>query len=375
MVEHRQTGFGKKSLTLGVAALAGLLAIYGCSTLKTPAPDYSASPQFNGEKFFNVDPEKKLRTAPTSQIWQRFLFGEKVDTVPANGTFEVPELDLNVWAKLDHQSVHWARLGHSSILLKLHGKNWLLDPVFSERTSPVQWVGPKRFHKVPLVVEQMPEIEGIILSHDHYDHLDYHTIMALKNKVKTYVTPLGVGQHLINWGIDPTKVHQLDWWQERKLDHLQLIAAPAQHFSGRGLNDRDHTLWASWVILSEAANGATSRIYFSGDGGYGTHFKEIGKRFGPFDYTFMETGAYDQMWPGVHMMPEETAQAHLEVGGEILVPVHNGTFDLAFHPWKEPFERISQIAEAQGIAVAAPEMGVVVSQGLPPINSHWWRDK
>ncbi|MGH8083429.1 MAG: MBL fold metallo-hydrolase, partial [Lysobacter sp.] len=214
----------------------------------------------------------------------------------------------------------------------------------------------------------------VILSHDHFDHLDLDTIRQLANTAETFLAPLGVGDRLIGWGVDPAKVHQFDWWQGIAIDGVQFIATPAQHFSGRSLFDSDKTLWASWTIIDEPLAGSPLRLFFSGDTGYFDGFKEIGRRFGPFDVTMLETGAYNENWPHVHMQPEQTVQAHLDLRGRWLLPIHNGTFDLAMHPWTEPFERVSTLTAEQGIALTTPRMGERVDLHAPQAMTPWWRE-
>ncbi|RYY92064.1 MAG: MBL fold metallo-hydrolase, partial [Comamonadaceae bacterium] len=277
------------------------------------------------------------------------------------------KLDRAAMAALDPAANHLVRLGHSSHLLKLRGKWWLIDPVFGERVSPLSWVGPKRFHAPPMTLEDLPQIEGLVLSHDHYDHLDVPTIEALKNRVQRYFVPLGVGQRLRDWGVPPDRIEEMDWWDERKWGDVVVTAAPAQHFSGRTLWDRNRTLWASWSLRS-----GTERIFYSGDTGYFPGFTEIGKRLGPFDIALMENGAYDTYWPAVHMSPEETVQAFQELGARTLWLVHNSTFDLAFHTWRDPLERAAALAQQRGIALATPEIGEVFTLGKPRENRRWW---
>jgi L-ascorbate metabolism protein UlaG (beta-lactamase superfamily) len=191
--------------------------------------------------------------------------------------------------------------------------------------------------------------------------------MKLAGKTEHFITPLGVGDRLIDWGIGAAKVQQLDWWESTTVRGVKLVATPAQHFSGRGLNDRNKTLWASWVIEHQDL-----RVFFSGDTGYFDGFKAIGEKYGPFDLTMIETGAYDQQWPDVHMQPEQTMQAHLDLRGRALMPVHNGTFDLGLHAWHEPFDRILALAQHNGVLLATPQMGEMVSMKQPTAGKAWW---
>jgi L-ascorbate metabolism protein UlaG (beta-lactamase superfamily) len=261
------------------------------------------------------------------------------------------------------------RLGHSTMLLKLRGQFWLTDPVFAERASPFRRLGPKRFHAPPIALADLPPLRGVILSHDHYDHLDRETVLALARTTSVFLTPLGVGDRLIEWGIDSSKVRQFDWWQGMEIDGVAFTATPAQHFSGRSLFDGNSTLWASWVIVD-----GDLRVFFSGDTGYFDGFRTIGERFGPFDVTLLETGAYDAQWPYVHMQPDETVQAHVDLRGRWLAPVHNGTFDLAMHRWQEPFERVTGLTTERGIPLATPRMGERLDLGAPHHGERWWRE-
>jgi L-ascorbate metabolism protein UlaG (beta-lactamase superfamily) len=329
------------------------------------AIDTTPSPQRRGGKFHNVAPRRAPGFRKTLGIAWRVLT-QKPDTTVPRAPIPVQALDAAMLAAAPDASLF--RLGHSTLLLKLAGEFWLTDPVFSERASPVQWAGPKRFHAPPISIAGLPPIKGVILSHDHYDHLDRAAVLELAPKVEMFITPLGVGDRLVEWGIPAAKVRQLDWWQQTSLAGVRLVATPAQHFSGRGLSDGDTTLWASWVILA-----GDLRVFFSGDTGYHADFKTIGERFGPFDVTFMETGAYDAQWPDIHMQPEETLQAHMDLRGRWLMPLHNGTFDLAMHAWHEPFDRILALAQARGVALATPGMGERLSLAQPQAGERWWK--
>ena len=337
------------------------LSFSACSV----TPQHSGSPQMEEGRFRNEVQASAPGWRKALAISWSLLFDKPADSVPAA---PVPVVALSAAQLQAAPDGSLYRLGHSTLLIKLQGGFWLTDPVFSERASPLQWLGPKRFHAPPIALQDLPPIEGVILSHDHYDHLDHAAILALAPKVRHFITPLGVGDRLIAWGVDAAKVQQRDWWQSVEIGGVQLIATPAQHFSGRSLRDRNRTLWASWVILS-----GDLRLFFSGDTGYHAGFRSIGERYGPFDVTLVETGAYDPHWPDVHMQPEETLQAHLDLRGRHLLPIHNGTFDLALHAWDDPFERIVQLAEARGVATLTPVMGEAVQLAQPQATSRWWR--
>src|ERR1700761_128715 len=332
---------------------------------QVPSTESIPSPQRRGGKCRNVAPRERPGLGKTFGIAWRVLTQKPRTAVPS-APIPVRPLDAATLAAAPDASLF--RLGHSTLLLKLAGEFWLTDPVFSERASPVQWAGPKRFHAPPISIADLPVIKGVILSHDHYDHLDHAAVMQLAPKVEMFITPLGVGDRLIAWGIPAAKVRQLDWWQQTALAGVRFVATPAQHFSGRTLSDGNSTLWASWVILA-----GDLRLYFSGDTGYHADFRTIGERFGPFDVTFMETGAYDAQWPDVHMQPEQTLQAHLDLRGHWLMPLHNGTFDLAMHAWHEPFDRILALAQACAVPLATPAMGERLSLAQPQAGERWWQ--
>ena len=326
----------------------------------------SDSPQHDGVRFRNVKPRPAEGFGKMLKISWNVLFNKPRGTVPAG---EVP-VDALTQSQLDaapDRSLY--RLGHSTLLFKLRGQFWLTDPVFGERASPFRNMGPKRFHAPPIALDALPPLRAVILSHDHYDHLDRDTVLALAEKTGVFLTTLGVGDRLIEWGIPADKVKQFDWWSGIEIDGVTLTAAPSQHFSGRSLFDNNRTLWASWVI-----DDGDLRVFFSGDTGYFDGFRTIGERLGPFDVTFIETGAYDAQWPYVHMQPDETVQAHIDLKGRWLVPIHNGTFDLAMHRWQEPFERVTGLALARGVSLSTPRMGERLDLAAPHRGERWWRD-
>ncbi|MDG3088515.1 MBL fold metallo-hydrolase [Vibrio hannami] len=317
-------------------------------------------------KFVNTE----IRYEPSmGNMWDiaKQYFVVKREAAQPNGEIPVYKLSKEVLESHSEDAIY--RLGHSTILMRLGGEYVMTDPVFSDRASPVQWAGPKRFHQPPISIDELPDIKVVVISHDHYDHLDKAAIKKLANKVEHFVTPLKVGDYLIEWGVDSDKVTQLDWWQEKQIDDLKLVATPAQHFSGRGLFNRDETLWASWVIQNENTN-----LFFSGDGGYFEGFKEIGERFGPFDLTMVESGAYNELWADIHMLPEQSVQAHIDLKGKAMLPIHNGTFDLSMHEWYDPFEVISEIALERNVHLVTPKFGELVSIKEPQASYAWWRD-
>lgn len=316
-------------------------------------------------QFQNLAPVHGLSFADGLKGMWHFLMDKSAESVP---DIAIPLQVLTRDELLVAADNTLWRLGHSTVLIKLAGKFWITDPVFTERASPFSFAGPQRFHPSPIALDQLPPLEAVILSHDHYDHLDKATVLALATHSRWFLTPLGVGDRLQAWGIPAAKIRQLDWWQSTQLDAVTFTATPAQHFSGRSLSDRNRTLWASWVIAAPQA-----KLFFSGDSGYFDGFKAIGERFGPFDLTLIENGAYDQAWAGVHMQPEQSLQAHRDLRGKWLVPIHNGSFDLALHAWREPLERISALAKAQHVNISTPRFGERLSIRAPHPLSAWWR--
>lgn len=316
--------------------------------------------------FFNpVQIEQDFSIGRFFTIANRFLFEKHANTEPF-GLIPIEPIELSTLQAQQDDVVY--RLGHSTILMKLSGKYILTDPMFSERASPVQWAGPERFHPVPMDLATIPDIFAVVISHDHYDHLDEDSIKLLAAKTQHFFVPLGLKTYLLDWGVGPEKIHEMDWWQALQLEGYTFTSTPSQHFSGRGLFNRNGTLWSSWVIQSPK-----QRIFFSGDSGYFDGFKTIGDQFGPFDLTILENGAYNPDWPQVHMFPAETIQAHLDLKGKAMLPVHNGTFKLAFHPWKDPLDKVASLGEAQGLMVYTPKMGEAILVDAPSLFEKWWQ--
>ena len=259
--------------------------------------------------------------------------------------------------------------GHASVLIDVEGKRILADPMWSERASPVSFTGPKRLHKPPVTLEQMQNIDAIIISHDHYDHLDMPTILQLALQTSAvFLLPIGVGAHLRKWGIAEERIVELDWDQAYQLGDVRVVCTEAQHFSGRSLK-RDTTLWSSWVIA-----GVHHKVFFGGDTGYTKAFKKLGKTYGPFDVSLLPVGAYDRNWAQIHLNPEEAVQAHKDITGGLFVPIHWATFNLAFHPWSEPIERLLRAADQANITVSIPRPGQTIMANEQTKQDTWWRE-
>jgi L-ascorbate metabolism protein UlaG (beta-lactamase superfamily) len=259
----------------------------------------------------------------------------------------------------------FAWLGHSTLIMKTNSVVMMTDPVF-HRASPVPVIGNPFPVQHPISINDLPAVDAVIISHDHYDHLDHQAIRILSKRVDHFFVPLGVRAHLERWGVDSENITELDWYESKVYRGVRLTLAPARHFSGRGLWDRDSTLWGSWIISSNSLN-----VYFSGDSGYSDTFKTIGQRYGPFDIAFLENGAYNLDWAQIHLMPEETVQASIDLNARLLFPIHWSKFDLALHPWDEPAIRLTQEAKVRNVTVASPLIGEVFDIGNYP-ETRWW---
>ena len=350
------------AVALGAVAMGstGWLASLG----GRPEPErMRRSPQYAGGKFRNRAATRMLKEGTFWQMARHQVFG---------GEERVPRQPLAV---VRHGAADYAVapaglratwIGHASVLLEIDGRRVLTDPIWSDRCSPSTLVGPRRFHAPPVALADLPPIDAVVISHDHYDHLDMATVQALK--AAHFAVPLGVGAHLLKWGIAADHISELDWGESAKVNGLTLTATPAQHYSGRNPLHRDETLWASWVIA-----GPQHRAFFTGDSGYFDGFRQIGASYGPFDLALVKIGACDPTWQEIHMCPEEAVQAGQEVGARLLLPVHWATFNLAFHAWNEPAERALAAAQKAGIALATPRPGEFVDPQRPQAAVAWWR--
>ena len=269
---------------------------------------------------------------------------------------------------VDDLTVTW--FGHSTSLLQMQGMNILFDPVFSDITSPVSFVGVRRFSDLAMQAEALPHLDIVIISHDHYDHLDYPTIKKIDDKVDRYIVPLGVENHLARWGVAAEKIVTMAWWEETEINGLNVACTPSRHYSGRSLNDRNATFWASWVLKNDRY-----RVFESGDSGYGDHFAQIGETYGPFDLALVDCAQYDTAWHDVHMFPEEAVSAAMEVNAQVVMPIHWGAFKLANHAWDDPAERLVLNAEENDLTVVTPMLGeTVLWDEYENYQSRWWRD-
>ncbi|NAT78548.1 hydrolase [Dickeya dadantii] len=327
-------------------------------------------PHYNPQtgRFFNLRPS----AAPRMNLWQSLsllwrLGFQRKGRVP-DKRLPVISPDLNAFLAVDER-LKFIWFGHSTLLLNLDDTRILIDPVFSASVSPFSFMF-RRFQPPVLAREALPDIDIILLSHDHYDHLDEQTIRAFRDTPTRFIAPLKVGEHLKKWGIEAERIQELEWYQSHTLNGITFTATPSHHFSGRSLSGRNTTLWASWVI-----QGQRERIFFSGDSGYGEHFRDIGERFGPFSLAFMENGQYNERWPDSHMHPEQTVQAVQDVRASLFMPIHWGMFALAFHDWADPVRNSSQLARERQLPMIMPMLGEVVTLGMPTATPAWWEQQ
>jgi len=330
-----------------------------------------ASPNYHDGVFENLDPASvQLMDLEQFRIIAWELLGPRSESRPKKPIpLAAPQIYRGSTSPASALAVSW--FGHSTALLEIDGYRVLTDPVWSDRCSPSDLVGPQRLHPPPVQLEGLPAVDAVIISHDHYDHLDVDTVMVLARTQRApFFVPLGIGAHLRAWGIPEHRIVELDWNQSAQVDELTVVCMPARHFSGRFFS-RNNTLWASWALI-----GPSHRAYFGGDTGYTKSFAQIGADHGPFDVTLLPIGAYNTAWPDIHMNPEEAVRAHQDVtdsGSGLLVPIHWGTFRLAPHPWAEPVERVLAAAEPEHVQVAVPLPGQRIDPAGPLRFNPWWR--
>jgi L-ascorbate metabolism protein UlaG (beta-lactamase superfamily) len=326
-----------------------------------------ASPRYAEGAFRNTQGTRPgLKKGTALPLLRELLFGGQ-ERFPAR---PLPtESPLERWARPVETGLRATWLGHSTVLLEVDGAHVLTDPVWGSRASPLGFAGPKRFQPVPVPVAQLPRLDAVIVSHDHYDHLDYPTILALATHDVPFVTSLGVGAHLEAWGVPPERIIELDWWESTELRAgVTITAAPSQHFSGRTVSSRNATLWSSFVV-----RGSRRSVFFSGDTGLTPEFHEIRARLGPFDLVMLEIGAYHPAWGDIHLGPENALEALARLGGGALLPVHWGTFSLAMHAWDAPVEALVELAPRRGAELVLPRIGEPVEPARGPVVKPWWR--
>jgi L-ascorbate metabolism protein UlaG (beta-lactamase superfamily) len=352
------------TVAVGWALFSG--AQFGAD-LSTPTQNnHAQSAQFSDGKFRNTVPLEGSGLGFSKTL--ETLYEWTVNRAKRKPPQEPPVKKL-VSLKVGDGNAHVTWLGHSTLLVEIDNTTILTDPVFSNHASPFTWLPPASFYKtMPITPDQIDHIDVVVISHDHYDHLDHQSIVALKDKVGRFVVPLGVGEHLKLWGVDSTKITELDWWQAAYHNTLTLTATPAQHFSGRRMTGGNQTLWSGWAI-----RGRNENIFFGGDSGYFDGFKEIGRNLGPFDLTMLECGAYNEAWANVHMMPEQTAKAHRDLNGKALLPIHWGRFDLALHGWDEPIQRLLAATGIDNSVVVTPLIGERFQVASPLPQHQWWK--
>ena len=364
-------------IAVALAVLAALLVATGCAVLSQPqfgAPlsgerleRAKANPQYRDGRFVNLEPETPTGFGSMLNYIVRQFSGDEVRVPPARlPVLAVDKAALAAPPPASGLRAFW--IGHASTYVEIDGLRLLLDPVFAERVSPIA-IGPKRFHPPPIALADLPKIDAVLVSHDHYDHLDMATVQHLSANGTRFFVPLGIGAHLERWGVPLAQIEEMEWWQRRTLGGVEFVCTPTRHYSGRGLGDRSATLWSSWAVL-----GPRHRFFYSGDTGYGRHFQEIGSRLGPFDLAFVKIGAYGpgQSWIDIHMPPEQSVQAVRDVRAKTMFPVHWSTFNLAYHDWDEPVRRTVAEARRTGVELVTPKLGEWVDADRPFASTPWW---
>ncbi len=340
---------------------------FGGKVTKDLVKEYQKSENWKDGKFQNLE-----QTDLDISLWKipGVIYKQLSSNKEKEPASPLPVLPFDKSAFLaPHPKTKFIWYGHSVVLMRMNAKTILIDPMLGPNTTPIAPIATKRFSENTLsLIDEFPEIDLVLLTHDHYDHLDFDSIQKLKSKTKKYFVALGVKRHLVAWGVDPELITEFDWWNDTIFEDIKITFTPTRHFSGRGLTDRTKTLWGGWVFKTKNEN-----IWFSGDGGYGKHFKEIGQRFGPFDFAFMECGQYNDDWHPIHLFPEECVQAALDAGVQKAMPVHWAGFPLSYqHTWFEPADDFVKFAETKNQNYITPLLGEQFEVETES-NEKWWR--
>jgi len=327
-----------------------------------------ANPQYRDGAFTNLLPDPERTAGDAWTLLKGQFSGDQVRVPP--GEIPVVKVDPRSLALMSTPGLRAFWIGHSSTFIEIDGLRVLLDPIFSEYASPFD-IGPKRFHPPPIALADLPKIHAVLISHDHYDHLDMRTLQQLAPQGTMFFVPLGVGAHLDRWGVPATQIRELEWWQEESVGGVRIVCTPSRHYSGRRLTGRNATLWSSWSVI-----GPQHRFYYSGDTGYSNHFAAIGERFGPFDMSFIKVGAYGPTagWIEIHMSAEDAVRAHRDLRARRMFPLHWGTFNMAFHDWDEPIERALEAAARENVDLVTPRVGEIVVADQPFVAQRWWKE-
>ena len=341
---------------------------FGASATEADLVRYQRSSNYgNNGAFKNMEPTRQSTGFKLSTIPKFFMKG--VNMRPETELSQQMLTGAAFESKHEGPRITW--FGHSAVLLEMNDLNIFIDPMLGEVPAPHPFLGNSRFNAtLPLAIDELPYIDVVLITHDHYDHLDYGSIQKIKSRVGRYFVPLGIKAHLVSWGIDEGAITEFDWWEETQFNSVQFVATPARHFSGRSFK-RNQTLWCSWVIKTD-----DHAVFFSGDSGYGSHFKQIGEQYGPFEFAMMECGQYNEQWAHVHMMPEETVQASIDLNASLMMPIHWGAFKLALHEWTDPIERVTAAAKNMNVNIATPRIGefIILNEENYP-NSTWWKNR
>lgn len=342
------------------------MQVFGSKAQGARLERMQASARFKDGVFHNTTPVGLgLKKGTTLATVKEYMYGGQ-RRVPSGA---LPIVDpLEAWLRPAESGLRATWLGHSTVLLEIDGMRVLTDPVWGERVSPLPFAGPKRFHPAPVEIEKLPRLDAVVISHDHYDHLDYPSILRLIPLDVPIVTSLGVGAHLEAWGLPAHRITELDWWESHRIGALTITAAPSQHFSGRSVADRNRTSWSALAM-----RGPRHAVFFSGDTGLTEEYAEINRKLGPFDLILLEVGAWHPNWGDIHLGPENALRAHALLGGGAFLPVHWGTFNLAMHAWDEPAELLVKLAPTDAPLIM-PRLGQPIEPGHVQSVDPWWRD-